>query len=45
MESMTPQILEERLIDFAVLIIGIVESLPNSKAGNHIANRDLRESG
>ena len=39
---MTPQILEERLIDFAVLIIGIVESLPNSKAGNHIANQLIR---
>jgi DNA gyrase inhibitor GyrI len=28
---MTPQMLEERLIDFAVIIIGIVESLPNSQ--------------
>jgi len=39
---MTPKILEERLIDFAVIIIGIVESLPNSKAGNHIANQLIR---
>lgn len=39
---MTRQILEERLIDFAVLIMGIVESLPNSKAGNHIANQLIR---
>ena len=30
---MTPQILEERLIDFAVTIVSVVESLPNSKAG------------
>jgi four helix bundle protein len=39
---MTPQILEERLIDFAVMIIGVVESLPNSKAGNHITNQLIR---
>ena len=38
----TPQILEERLIDFAVTIVGVVESLPNSKAGNHIANQLIR---
>lgn len=34
--------LEERLIDFAVAIIGVVESLPSSKAGNHIANQLIR---
>ena len=28
---MTPQMLEERLIDFAVSIVGVVEALPNSK--------------
>ena len=39
---MKPHILEDRLIDFAVAIIGIVESLPNSKAGNHIANQLIR---
>lgn len=39
---MTPQILEERLIDFAVTIVSVVESLPNSKAGNHIANQLIR---
>jgi len=39
---MTAQILEERLIDFAVAIVGVVESLPNSKAGNHIANQLIR---
>lgn len=39
---MTPQILEERLIDFAVIIVGVVEALPNSKAGNHIANQLIR---
>ena len=40
--AMTPQILEERLIDFAVLIVSVVEALPNSKAGNHIANQLIR---
>jgi four helix bundle protein len=39
---MTPQILEERLVDFAVTIVGVVESLPNSKAGNLIANQLIR---
>jgi four helix bundle protein len=38
----TPQILEERLIDFAVIIVSVVEALPNSKAGNHIANQLIR---
>ena len=39
---MTPQMLEERLIDFAVIIIGMIEALPNSKAGNHIASQLVR---
>jgi four helix bundle protein len=39
---MTPQILEERLIEFAVIIVGVVEALPNSKAANHIANQLIR---
>ena len=38
----TPQALEERLIDFAVCVIEVVESLPNSKAGNHIASQLIR---
>ena len=37
-----PYDLEERLIDFAVDVIDIVEVLPNSKAGNHIANQLVR---
>ena len=41
-DVMTPQKLVERLIDFAVLIVGVVESLPNSKAGNHIAGQLVR---
>jgi four helix bundle protein len=39
---MTPQKLEERLIEFAVIVVGVVEALPNSKAGNHIANQLIR---
>ena len=34
--------LEERLIDFAVLIIEISESLPNTRAGNHLAGQIVR---
>jgi four helix bundle protein len=34
--------LEERLINFALLIIDIVEQLPNSRASNHIAAQLLR---
>ena len=37
-----PHDLEERLIDFAVDVINVVEVLPNSKAGNHIANQLVR---
>jgi len=33
---------EDRLISFAVLIVDLVEHLPNSKAGNHIANQLIR---
>ena len=34
--------LEERLIDFAVRIIPIAESLPKTKVGNHIAGQLIR---
>ena len=34
--------LEDRLIDFAVLIIAISESLPNTRAGNHLAGQIVR---
>ena len=34
--------LEERLIDFGVLIIQITESLYNTRAGNHIAGQLVR---
>ncbi len=34
--------LEDRLVDFAVRIIAVVESLPDTKAGNHIAGQLVR---
>lgn len=34
--------LEDRLIDFAVRIITLVEALPDTKAGKHIAGQLLR---
>ncbi|MBN1558623.1 four helix bundle protein [candidate division KSB1 bacterium] len=34
--------LEERLIDFAVMIINICESLPNTRAGNTLSNQLVR---
>ena len=34
--------LEERLIKFSVLVIQIVEELPNTKSGNHLAGQLVR---
>jgi four helix bundle protein len=34
--------LEERLLDFTVGVVRLADSLPNSKAGNHIAGQLLR---
>jgi len=34
--------LEERLLDFAVLIIRLAESLPKTKTGNHISGQLIR---
>ena len=34
--------LEERLIDFAVRNIAVVEALPNTRAGNHVAGQLVR---
>ncbi|MFH1884313.1 MAG: four helix bundle protein [Planctomycetota bacterium] len=34
--------LEKRLIDFAVRVINVVEALPNTRAGNHIAGQLVR---
>lgn len=41
-KPMTRQELEDRLIDFAVLIIEISESLHNTKAGNHLSGQIAR---
>ena len=40
--KMTPKMLEDRLIDFAVCVLGVVEGLPSTKAGNHIAGQLIR---
>ena len=34
--------LQERLVRFAVRVIGVVESLPDTKAGKHIASQLIR---
>jgi hypothetical protein len=34
--------LEERLLDYSVEIIRLVEELPNTRTGNHVANQLLR---
>ncbi len=34
--------LNERLIDFAVMAINIVDALPNTKAGNHLGGQFVR---
>ncbi|HJN06971.1 MAG TPA: four helix bundle protein, partial [Bacteroidales bacterium] len=34
--------LEERLVEFSVLIIEIVNEMPNSKAGNHLSGQLVR---
>ena len=31
--------LQERLIEFAVCVLNVVESLPNSRVGNHVAGQ------
>ncbi len=40
--NLNAQKLEDQLIDFAVIIVGVVEALPNSKAGSHIGNQLIR---
>jgi four helix bundle protein len=40
--KMTPEILEERLIEFAVRVIGLANRLSASFAGKHIANQIVR---
>ena len=42
MNKNSPRELEDRLIDFAVSIIGVAEALPNTRAGNHVAGQLIR---
>jgi len=39
---MTKHDLEERLIDFSVLIIEIIDEMPNKKAANHLSGQLVR---
>jgi len=39
---MKPPDLEERLVDFAVRIICVVEAMPKSKAATHVSNQLIR---
>lgn len=39
---MKPNELNERLIDFAVMIIVVTDGLPNTRAGNHLAGQMVR---
>ena len=34
--------LQERLVEFAIRVLNVVESLPNSRVGNHVAGQLLR---
>ncbi|RLD91072.1 MAG: four helix bundle protein [Bacteroidetes bacterium] len=39
---MTPEVLENRLVDFAVLIINVSSNLQNSNAGKNMSNQIVR---
>ena len=41
-KNLTPEILEDRLIDFASRIIGLSESLPKSAPAQHISKQMFR---
>ena len=41
-DARSPYDLEERLLNYSTEIIRLVERLPNSKAGNHVARQLLR---
>ncbi|MFH0953043.1 MAG: four helix bundle protein [Verrucomicrobiota bacterium] len=42
MKSVRKFDLEERLLEYAARIIRLVEALPSTRAGNHVANQLLR---
>ena len=41
-EKKQPYDLDERLINFSVRILNVVEALPNGRTGNHLAGQLLR---
>ena len=41
-DSMTPERLENRLVDFAVRIGEVADALPDTRLGNHIAGQIVR---
>lgn len=41
-ESMTPEELEDRLIDFAVRIGAVADALPKTRLGRHVADQIVR---
>jgi four helix bundle protein len=41
---MNKQELENRLIDFAVLNVELIDEIPNSKTGNHISGQLIRSA-
>jgi four helix bundle protein len=42
MEARRQYDIEDRLIAFAVRVVGVVESLPSTRAGNHVAGQLIR---
>jgi four helix bundle protein len=42
MEPLKKYNLEERLIDFSIIILNVIEQLPNDKIGNHLGGQLLR---
>ena len=42
METSKKYNLEERLIDFSIIILNVIEQLPNDKIGNHLGGQLLR---
>ncbi len=39
---MTPEELEERLIDFSIAVVALSEKIANTKAGNHFSGQIIR---
>ena len=41
-ENERPYDLEDRLVDFGVRVMDVVEALPDTRVGNHVANQLIR---